>query len=89
MEYTQPPLMLVAPEPAPEPEVVGPAQSLWRQEAEVAARGGELARELALTLPCGSELRERLLARADDWTMLAGLRGLRPARPSEARSRTA
>lgn len=85
MKHTQPPLMAVV-ETGP---AETPAPSLWRQEAEIAARGGELARELALMLPEHSEIRTRLLARADDWTMLAAMRGVRPARPSAAPSRTA
>src|SRR4051812_5970255 len=66
MKHTQPPLLAVV-ETGP---AETPAPSLWRQEAEAAVRGSELAREVALTLPERSAFRARLLERADELTML-------------------
>lgn len=88
MIHTQPPILAVAKPVSVEVRAAEGPKSLWLQEAEVAARGALMARELALELPQESEVRARLLARADDWLMLASLRGVRPVRPSEARSQT-
>lgn len=83
MEHRQPPIVAVVTADDEEPD-----ESLWLQEAHTAARGASMCRELALMLPCESEVRTRLLERADDWQLFAALRGVTPAPLTAAPSQT-
>lgn len=67
--------------------VVAPA--LTRQEGEAACRAGVLLRDVALSLPSVSVLRDELLESAADYLTLARLRGVpvpaaEPAAPHRA-----
>jgi hypothetical protein len=55
------------------------SSDMWETEADVALQAGAFVRGLALTLPSSSVLRADLLAQADDWCLLAALRGRTPS----------
>lgn len=70
MKVSQSPLMSVV------TSATKPARSLWRQEAEAMRDIGKELRRKALSLPCESALRGRLLEEAEDWLLQARMRGL-------------